>query len=64
MVADLLERPRFEVLLPTRAGLLTRIFAVLSQRRRDALSARLVPDQARATDRAARSAYEARHHLD
>ncbi len=62
-VADALERPRFEVFVPGRVGLLTRAFALLPQRGRDAMTARLVPDQAKATDRAARKEYEAREVL-
>ena len=60
-VADALERPRFEVFVPGRVGLLTRAFALLPQRGRDVMTARLVPDQVTATDRAARAEYEARH---
>ena len=62
-VADALERPRFEVFVPSRVGLLTRAFAVLPQRGRDAMTARLVPDQAAQTDHAARAQYEARQVL-
>jgi NADP-dependent 3-hydroxy acid dehydrogenase YdfG len=62
-IAGALEKPRFEVFVPGRVGLLTRAFAVLPQRGRDAMTAALVPDQAKATDQAARAAYEAREVL-
>jgi NADP-dependent 3-hydroxy acid dehydrogenase YdfG len=59
-VAGAIERPRFQVFVPARVGGLTRLLALLPQRGRDLLYARLVPDQARDTDQAARSAYEER----
>lgn len=62
-VADVLERPRFEVFVPAKAGLLIRLLALLPQRGRDLLHARMVPDQARLTDQAARADYERRRVL-
>ena len=59
-VADVLDRPRFEVFVPAKAGLLVKVMGVLPQRGRDLLYARLVPDQVRAVDRGKRAAYEAR----
>lgn len=60
-VVDTLEKPRFEVFVPARTSLLIRLFAVLPQRARDAMYEKLVPDQVRQTDRAARAEYERRH---
>ena len=62
-VADVLERPRFEVFVPAKAGLLIRLLALLPQRGRDLLHARMVPDQAKLTDQAARAEYERRQVL-
>jgi hypothetical protein len=62
-VADALERPRFEVFVPERVAVLSRAFGVLPQRARDLMTAKLVPDQVAATDRAARAAYEEREVL-
>jgi NADP-dependent 3-hydroxy acid dehydrogenase YdfG len=59
-VLGVLERPRFEVFVPQRVALLTRLMALLPQPGRDVLYRRLVPDQARETDAAARRGYEAR----
>lgn len=59
-VLGAIERPRFEVFVPARVGGLTRLLALLPQRGRDLLYGRLVPDQARETDTAARRAYEER----
>jgi len=59
-VVRVIERPRFEVFVPARVGALTRLLAILPQRGRDLLYARLVPDQAAETDAAARRAYEQR----
>lgn len=59
-VADAIERPRFEVFVPGRIAPLGRLLAVLPQRGRDLIYRRLVPDQARETDAAAREAYERR----
>lgn len=59
-VVGVLERPRFEVFVPQRVAALTRLMALLPQRGRDLLYRRLVPDQARETDGAARRGYEAR----
>lgn len=59
-VLSAIERPRFEVFVPARVGGLTRLLALLPQRGRDLLYARLVPDQAQETDAGARRAYEER----
>ena len=59
-VVGALERPRFEVFVPRRVALLTRLMALLPQRGRDVMYGRLVPDQVRETDAAARRDYEAR----
>lgn len=59
-VAGAIERPRFEVFVPERVGPLMRLLALLPQRGRDLLYARLVPDQAGETDHDARRAYEER----
>lgn len=59
-VLGAIERPRFEVFVPARVGALTRLLALLPQRGRDLLYARLVPDQAKETDAGARRAYEER----
>ena len=60
-IADVVARPRFEVFVPGRVALLARLLVLLPQRGRDLLTRRLVPDQVRATDRAARADYESRH---
>ncbi|MGB8649296.1 MAG: SDR family NAD(P)-dependent oxidoreductase [Mycobacteriales bacterium] len=60
-VARVIERPRFETFVPSRVAALARVLAVLPQRGRDLMYARLVPDQVAATDPAVRAAYEARH---
>lgn len=62
-VVDVIEKPRFEVFIPARTGLLVRVFAVLPQRARDVMMAKLVPDQVRQTDKQARAEYEQRHVL-
>ncbi|MCY7365774.1 MAG: SDR family oxidoreductase [Frankiaceae bacterium] len=62
-VVDAIERPRFEVFVPARTSALVRIFALLPQTARDRMYERLVPDQVRSTDRAARAAYEQRQVL-
>lgn len=59
-VADVIDKPRFEVFVPGRTSLLVRVLALLPQRARDVLMARLVPDQVRRTDRSARADYEKR----
>ena len=63
VVVDAIERPRFEVFVPARTSALVRIFALLPQTARDRMYERLVPDQVRSTDRAARAAYEQRQVL-
>jgi short-subunit dehydrogenase len=60
-VAEVIEKPRFEVFVPSYAGVLTRVLALLPQWGRDLLYRRLVPNQVVAGDRAARAAYESRH---
>ena len=62
-VVDAIEKPRFEVFVPARTSLLIRLLALLPQRARDLLHARLVPDQVRQADRAARADYERRQVL-
>jgi short-subunit dehydrogenase len=62
-VADVIERPRFEVFVPKVTGPLIRLMALLPQRGRDALYAAVVPDQVRKADRAARAEYERRQVL-
>ena len=62
-VVDAIESPRFEVFVPARTSALVRIFALLPQGARDRMYERLVPDQVRSTDRAARAAYEQRQVL-
>jgi short-subunit dehydrogenase len=62
-VADVLEKPRFEVFVPARVGLLVRVFAMLPQAGRDRMHAALVTDMARETDQAARADYEKRQVL-
>ncbi len=59
-VASVVARPRFETFVPARASVLTRLLALLPQRGRDVVYARLVPDQVKSGDPAAREAYEAR----
>jgi hypothetical protein len=59
-IAGAIERPRFEVFVPARVGPLVRLLALLPQRGRDVLYRRLVPDQTRETDAAARRDYERR----
>ncbi len=60
-VVAVIAKPRFETFVPARVSLLTRALAVLPQRGRDLMYARLVPNQVTATDREARADYEARH---
>lgn len=62
-VADVLEKPRFEVFVPGRVSVLLRLMALLPQRGRDVLYARMVPDQVRSGDKAQRAEYEKRHVL-
>lgn len=60
-VADVIDKPRFETIVPAYAGLLPRVLAVLPQWGRDLVYRRLVPNQVRDADLAARADYEARH---
>lgn len=62
-VADVLERPRFEVFVPKRTAALVRVLAVLPQGARDRVYTALVPDQVKVADRAARESYERRRVL-
>ena len=62
-VADVIEKPRFEVFLPRRTALLIRLFAVLPQGARDRMYETFVPDKVRQTDQAARAEYERRQVL-
>ena len=59
-VAGVLATPRFETFVPARTGALVRVMALLPQRGRDLMFARLVPDQVTATDKAAREDYQRR----
>ncbi len=62
-VADVIERPRFEVFVPRRTAALVRVMAVLPQGARDRLYTALVPDQVKVADRSARESYERRRVL-
>lgn len=62
-VADVLEKPRFEVFVPGRVSVLLRLMALLPQRGKDLLFARMVPDQVRSGDKAQRAEYESKHVL-
>jgi short-subunit dehydrogenase len=62
-VADVLEKPRFEVFVPGRTSALVRLFTLLPQSARDRMYDALVPDQVRVADRAARREYERRQVL-
>jgi NAD(P)-dependent dehydrogenase (short-subunit alcohol dehydrogenase family) len=57
-VADLVRRPRFEAFVPRRLNPMARALALLPQRGRDVALRLMVPDQAAATDQAARAEYE------
>lgn len=57
-VVDVIEKPRFEVFVPARTAWLIRLFAVLPQSARDRMYEKLVPDQVRQSDQAARAEYE------
>jgi NADP-dependent 3-hydroxy acid dehydrogenase YdfG len=59
-VAAVVARPRFETFVPARVGVLVRVMALLPQRGRDLMDRRLVPNQVKAGDPAARAEYEAR----
>lgn len=59
-VVAVLRKPRFEVFVPRSINGLTRLYALLPQRARDAMARALVPDQVAETDEAARAEYEAR----
>ncbi|MCW2601535.1 MAG: putative oxidoreductase, family [Frankiales bacterium] len=59
-VASVIEKPRFETFVPARVSALTRVLGVLPQRGRDAMYARLVPNQVQAADPAARAEYESK----
>jgi short-subunit dehydrogenase len=59
-VADVLDKPRFETIVPRHAAALPRLLALLPQRGRDLLYRKVVPNQVLAADRAARAEYEAR----
>lgn len=60
VVARTIARPRFEVTVPGYVGIAYRVINLLPERLRDALLARLVPDQVASVDREARSGYEER----
>jgi short-subunit dehydrogenase len=57
-VAAALRKPRFEVYVPGSLSLVSRVYAALPIRLRDAMARAIVPDQVRDTDRAVRAAYE------
>jgi hypothetical protein len=57
-VADVIRRPRFESFVPRRLNPMTRTLALLPQHGRDLMLRLTVPNQAAATDQAARTAYE------
>jgi short-subunit dehydrogenase len=59
-VVAVLDKPRFETFVPARVSVLLRLLSLLPQRGKDAMYRRLVPDQVRSADPAARAAYEAR----
>lgn len=59
-VAGVIAKPRFETFVPARVSMLSKALAVLPQRGKDAMYKRLVPDQVKAGDPAARAEYEAR----
>jgi short-subunit dehydrogenase len=59
-VADVLDRPRFEVPVPRAVGALMALDAVLPQRLRDLAWRLAMPDQLRDADPEARRAYESR----
>lgn len=63
-VARTIARPRFEVTVPGYVGIAYRVINLLPERLRDALLARLVPDQVASVDREARSGYEERFTKD
>ncbi|MCW2615284.1 MAG: putative oxidoreductase [Frankiales bacterium] len=63
-VADVVDKPQFEVFVPAKAGALVRTLALLPQKGRDLLYARLVPDQVKAVDRSKRDEYEAKRVRD
>lgn len=52
-----------EVFVPGRVAVLLRLLALLPQRGRDVLYARMVPDQVRSGDKAKRAEYESKHVL-
>ena len=60
-VADVIDKPRFETFVPSYAGALTRVLALLPQRGRDLMYKRLVPNQIEAGDLSVRGGYESRH---
>ena len=59
-VVDVLLRPRFEVFVPGWTGVLARVYAVAPQRFRDLMYRRMMPDNVREGDLAARADYERR----
>lgn len=63
-VADVIEKPRFEVFVPARTGALVRLMSLVGERGRDLMYAKLVPNQVKAVDRSQREAYEQRRVLD
>lgn len=59
-VVDVLERPRYEVFVPGWTGVLARVYGVAPQGLRDLMYRRLMPDNVRDGDLAARADYERR----
>ncbi|HEX8857334.1 MAG TPA: SDR family oxidoreductase [Thermoleophilaceae bacterium] len=57
-VAAAVRKPRFEVYVPASLSVVSRIYAALPIRLRDAMARAIVPDQVKETDRAVRAAYE------
>jgi hypothetical protein len=53
-VVGVIAKPRFETFVPGRVTVLARLLALLPQRGRDLMYARLVPDQVRMTDQSKR----------
>ncbi len=59
-VVGVIDKPRFEVTVPSYVGVLNRLLGVLPDIPRSAILRRLVPDQVKSVDSASRAAYEAR----
>ncbi|MFD4366343.1 SDR family oxidoreductase [Rhodococcus sp. NPDC058521] len=59
-VVDVIERPRFEVMLPRYVNPVIRVVNVLPEMVRDLVFRRLVPNQVTSTDNASREEYQSR----